>query len=175
MKTPLRALRRPASTFRPPQRRHSSTAISPRWLSELPPRIGNCLTFGTSPAQTEEASSILDLVARDWRTLLAGSEGFLTSPSRRGLYRQAVVWGDMDSMVPALLPSPFHPLIYLGYSRSLTTNQSPLTLCQATSTTSSTTNGPSPAAPSGPKSTPRTSTPPAPLRGTRPGRPAARA
>lgn len=29
---------------------------------------------------------------------MAGSEGFLTGSDRRGLYRQSVVWGDMDSM-----------------------------------------------------------------------------
>ncbi|KAF4556330.1 Hypothetical protein D9617_1g082060 [Elsinoe fawcettii] len=59
-----------------------------------------------SPAQTKEATGILESIARDWRELVAGSEGYLTAPGRRGLYRQAVVWGEMDSMVsPKLKPS----------------------------------------------------------------------
>lgn len=48
--------------------------------------------------QTDEAGSILREIARDWRELLAGSEGFLTSKERRGLYRQEVVWGEQDMM-----------------------------------------------------------------------------
>ncbi len=51
--------------------------------------------FGLKPAQVEEAGSILKEIARDWRELVAGSEGFLTGKRRRGLYRQNVVWGEM--------------------------------------------------------------------------------
>lgn len=51
--------------------------------------------FGISDAQTREAGSILQEVSRDWRALLAGSEGFLTAHEYRGLYRQEVVWGEM--------------------------------------------------------------------------------
>ncbi|GAM82360.1 hypothetical protein ANO11243_003390 [Dothideomycetidae sp. 11243] len=76
----------------------SSAAPSPKWLSELPARIGKCLTFGTTEAQTRDATEVLRAVASDWRELMAGSEGFLTGSDRRGLYRQSVVWGDMDSM-----------------------------------------------------------------------------
>ncbi|KAH5428871.1 hypothetical protein HBI47_112940 [Parastagonospora nodorum] len=76
----------------------SSSALPPRWLTSLRPRLGKCITFGLSPAQTHEAGSILQEVSSDWRELLAGSEGFLTSKEYRGLYRQEVVWGEMDSM-----------------------------------------------------------------------------
>lgn len=51
--------------------------------------------FGIDDAQTSEAASILQEVSSDWRELLAGSEGFLTSQEYRGLYRQEVVWGEM--------------------------------------------------------------------------------
>ena len=51
--------------------------------------------FGINDAQTSEAASILQEVLSDWRELLAGSEGFLTSQEYRGLYRQEVVWGEM--------------------------------------------------------------------------------
>ena len=54
--------------------------------------------FGMNAQQTSEAASILQEITKDWRELLAGSEGFLTSKDRRGLYRQEVVWGEMDSM-----------------------------------------------------------------------------
>lgn len=56
--------------------------------------------FGLSSSeQTAAAGGILGDIARDWRELVAGSEGFLTGVDRRGLYRQEVVWGEMDSMV----------------------------------------------------------------------------
>ncbi|KAL6707372.1 hypothetical protein ACN47E_004151 [Coniothyrium glycines] len=87
------------------QTRHRSTSnapatapLSPRWLADVKSRIGKCIMFGISPAQTEEAGSILQEISRDWRELVAGSEGFLTAPEYRGLFRQEVVWGEMDSM-----------------------------------------------------------------------------
>lgn len=84
-------------------RENSTTAatasLSPRWLSDARQRIGKCITFGLKPDQTERAGQILSEIARDWRELVAGSEGFLTGPSRRGMHRQEVVWGEMDSMV----------------------------------------------------------------------------
>jgi len=52
---------------------------------------------GLEEPQMDQASAILAEIAQDWRELLAGSEGFLTGPGRRGLYRQAVVWGEMVS------------------------------------------------------------------------------
>ena len=51
--------------------------------------------FGLDSRQTDEAYSILKVIALQWRELVAGSEGFLTGKNRRGLYRQAVVWGEM--------------------------------------------------------------------------------
>lgn len=55
--------------------------------------------FGLNQDQVTQAGGILSEIARDWRDLVAGSEGFLTGPDRQGLHRQAVVWGEMDSMV----------------------------------------------------------------------------
>lgn len=37
-------------------------------------------------------------VARDWRELLAGSEGFLTGRGRAGCEGREVVWGEMVSV-----------------------------------------------------------------------------
>jgi hypothetical protein len=73
----------------------TSAALSPRWLSDVRARIGKCIMFGIDSAQTQEAGSILQEVARDWRELVAGSEGYLTGKEWRGLYRQEVVWGEM--------------------------------------------------------------------------------
>ncbi|KAF7715403.1 Uncharacterized protein PECH_007896 [Penicillium ucsense] len=61
-------------------------------------RIGRCISFGLQPAQVEGAGDILRQLARDWRELIAGSEGFLTDEKRRSLYRHNVVWGEMDVM-----------------------------------------------------------------------------
>lgn len=58
-------------------------------------RVGKCMMFGLKPAQVDDAGKILQQLARDWRELIAGSEGFLTDGKRRGLYRHNVVWGEM--------------------------------------------------------------------------------
>ncbi|KAL8870451.1 MAG: hypothetical protein Q9174_003513 [Haloplaca sp. 1 TL-2023] len=76
----------------------STDSISPRWLSDLRSRLGKCIIFGLRPSQIEEASAILRLITRDWRALLAGSEGFLIGRSRAGFERHQIVWGEMDSM-----------------------------------------------------------------------------
>ena len=51
--------------------------------------------FGMRERQLDDAISILKEIARDWRELLAGSQGYVTDRDRRGLFRQAVVWGEM--------------------------------------------------------------------------------
>lgn len=51
--------------------------------------------FGLKPSQVLEAGRILQQIARDWRELVAGSQGFLTHKTRRAVYRQNVAWGDM--------------------------------------------------------------------------------
>jgi hypothetical protein len=53
------------------------------------------MMFGLKPAQIDDAGKILQQLARDWRELIAGSEGFLTDEKRRSLYRHNVVWGEM--------------------------------------------------------------------------------
>ena len=45
----------------------------------------------------DEAGNILKVVAREWRELVAGSEGFLTGRGRAGAEGREVVWGDMVS------------------------------------------------------------------------------
>jgi hypothetical protein len=55
--------------------------------------------FGMDATQTQKAAEICEVLGRDWRELLAGSEGFLTGEKRAGLLRHKVVWGEMDSMV----------------------------------------------------------------------------
>lgn len=70
-------------------------AVNPRWLTMTKRRIGKVLFSKVSPQQTQEAAAILRQLARDWRGLIAGSEGFLTDWNRRGLYQHNVVWGEM--------------------------------------------------------------------------------
>ncbi|KAL1964327.1 hypothetical protein VTN77DRAFT_7012 [Rasamsonia byssochlamydoides] len=84
-----------ANTPSTPSKAHS---LDPRWLTLIKRRIGKCLMFGLKPVQVQEAGRILQLLARDWRELIAGSEGFLTDETRRALFRHNVVWGEMDVM-----------------------------------------------------------------------------
>lgn len=74
-----------------------TTLLPPRWLSDLKTRIGKCILFGLQPTQIDEAGSLLGTVAKDWRQLVAGSEGFLVGRGRAGLEGQEVVWGEMVS------------------------------------------------------------------------------
>lgn len=53
------------------------------------------MMFGLRSEQVQKAGSVLRQLARDWRELVAGSEGYLTDEKRRGLYRHNVVWGEM--------------------------------------------------------------------------------
>lgn len=80
--------------------RPDPTTPNARSLDELRTRIGKCIMFGLKSHQMETAGAVSQEIARDWRRLLAGREGFLTAPDRRGLYRQAVVWGEMVSSEP---------------------------------------------------------------------------
>ncbi|KEF60027.1 uncharacterized protein A1O9_04877 [Exophiala aquamarina CBS 119918] len=76
----------------------NTTTVSPRWLTDTKARIGKCISFGMSPSLVDSAGNILRELGTDWRNLVAGSEGYLTSKERAGLHRQAIVWGEQDSM-----------------------------------------------------------------------------
>ncbi|KAI0533039.1 thioesterase-like superfamily-domain-containing protein [Xylaria digitata] len=67
-----------------------------RWVSDVRARIGKCIMFGCDAAQVQRAAKILGTLAREWRVLSAGSEGFLAG-GRGALEDQQVVWGEMDS------------------------------------------------------------------------------
>jgi hypothetical protein len=95
----------PSSQKQEKQKPPSTASLSPRWLSDVKQRVGHCLMWGLQPAQIDEAGQILHEIAQDWRELVAGSEGFLTDRTRRGLFRQEVVWGEMDSMVSVIAAS----------------------------------------------------------------------
>ncbi|KAL4910604.1 hypothetical protein BDW74DRAFT_685 [Aspergillus multicolor] len=73
--------------------------IDPRWLTMTKRRVGRCMMFGLKPPQIQEAGELMRQIATDWRELIAGSEGYLTDATRRGLFRQSVAWGEMDSHV----------------------------------------------------------------------------
>ena len=71
---------------------------SPRWLNEVRARIGKCISFGLNKEQIAETGTLVRTLAKEWRVLLAGPEGFLTYPKRAGLLRHPIVWGELDSM-----------------------------------------------------------------------------
>lgn len=72
--------------------------LSPRWLSETKVRLGKCINFGMTDAQVASAGHLLAEVSRDWRTLIAGSEGFLVHPHRAGILSAPIDWGSQDTM-----------------------------------------------------------------------------
>lgn len=67
-----------------------------RWLQDIRSRIGKCIAWGLTPEQLKKVGTIMKILAKDWRHLLAGSRGFPIS--KPGLFRHEVVWGEMDSM-----------------------------------------------------------------------------
>lgn len=48
--------------------------------------------------QTTRAGVLLAEVARDWKELVAGSEGYLISPKRAGITSTLIEWGHQDAM-----------------------------------------------------------------------------
>lgn len=84
-----------SSTFATPPNAPVTAALPARWLSDLKQRIGKCIIFGLNQEQVDEVGNIMRIVARDWRELLAGSEGFLTGRGRAGCEGREVVWGEM--------------------------------------------------------------------------------
>lgn len=101
----------------PAQEPHSPRPLPPaRWVSDVRARIGKCIIFGCDAAQIQRAAKIIGTLAREWRVLSAGSEGFL-SGGLRGLEDQQVVWGEMDSFVgPSFLLRPVAAEVLSGYS-----------------------------------------------------------
>ena len=67
-----------------------------RWLSDLKQRIGKCIIFGLNQEQVDEVGDVMRVLARDWRELVAGSEGFITG--RAGYEEREVAWGEMVSV-----------------------------------------------------------------------------
>lgn len=45
------------------------------------------------------ATAVLKELGKWWRRLIIAEDGFLTGYERGGVKRQAVLWGEMDSMV----------------------------------------------------------------------------
>jgi hypothetical protein len=83
------------------QQKHQQAPELPpsRWYADLQARLGKCIIFGCSPAQVHRVAGVLGALTREWRSLSAGSEGFL---QQGGLEGQAVVWGEMDSFVSCI-------------------------------------------------------------------------
>lgn len=85
-------------------RRAQGTATDPsngnaaRWLADARTRIGKCISFGMSAPLVDEAAKVCAELGRDWREIVAGSEGYVTDPHRAGLHQHSLVWGDQDSM-----------------------------------------------------------------------------
>ncbi|PGH27336.1 hypothetical protein AJ80_01048 [Polytolypa hystricis UAMH7299] len=90
--------------------------IDSRWLSTIKKRVAKCVTFGLQPHQSKQAGDVLQIIARDWRQLVAGSEGFLTGGDRRGLFCHNVVWGEMH------IPGHVNNVAYVRYAETARVN-----------------------------------------------------
>lgn len=75
-----------------------TATLPPRWLSETKSRLGKCISFGMTPTQTHKAGTLLTDLSTNWRTLMAGSEGYLTHPHRAGILSAPIDWGSQDTM-----------------------------------------------------------------------------
>lgn len=69
------------------------------------------MMFGLKTPQVQEAGEVLQQLARDWRELVAGSEGFLTNDIVRGLFRHNVTWGEMVCFLGCFLLDWLHGLL----------------------------------------------------------------
>ncbi|KAF8471830.1 hypothetical protein BDZ91DRAFT_653199 [Kalaharituber pfeilii] len=72
-----------------------SQTLNSEWLSTIKARIGKCIFHGLKHDETLEVAALLKNLATNWREYVAGSDGFLTTEQRRGLFRHSVVWEDM--------------------------------------------------------------------------------
>ncbi|KAL1849265.1 hypothetical protein Plec18167_008113 [Paecilomyces lecythidis] len=114
---PARQDAHPSSTSTPTK----PHTIDPRWLTLTKRRLGKCMMFGLKPHQVDGAGKILQEIARDWRGLIAGSEGFLTEEKRTALLRHNVVWGEMDIML-TVLKGHVNNVTYVRYAESARVN-----------------------------------------------------
>ncbi|KAH8815951.1 thioesterase-like superfamily-domain-containing protein [Xylogone sp. PMI_703] len=92
------------------------TPSQSRWLSTTKSRIGKCILWGLDQEQTRRAAAVLKILGEEWRELVAGQEGFLTSRKRAGLLRHKVVWGEMDRM------AHINNVTYVRYAESARIN-----------------------------------------------------
>lgn len=51
--------------------------------------------FGLHAEQVHTAGTILEELTRNWRDLVAGSEGYLTDKCRRSFHRLARIYGNI--------------------------------------------------------------------------------
>jgi len=99
LQKPAQCLRNSSSNPAPSTYEPLHPTPNPRWLSDMKARLGKCIMFGGLDAPSiANAAGALRILATEWRSLVAGSEGFLVDKKRAGLLRQKVVWGEQDSM-----------------------------------------------------------------------------
>lgn len=73
----------------------SSPGLNSRWLSDFQAQLKQASEGSASSEKKVQVETLKQDVDSRWLDLLAGSEGFLTSPEWRGLDHHAVAWGDM--------------------------------------------------------------------------------
>ncbi|KAG9228217.1 thioesterase-like superfamily-domain-containing protein [Amylocarpus encephaloides] len=95
-----RTLSTPANPHGPTQTSANPPTPSPssRWLSDTKARIGRCIMFGVDSKHMGGGVGMCKILAKEWRELIAGRDGYLVADNRAGLLKQNVVWGEQDSM-----------------------------------------------------------------------------
>lgn len=64
-----------------------------RFLPDLKARLGKCILFGLHGEQLKTAGGLAEILAGEWRGLIAGAEGFLLDKGAE----EKVRWGEMVS------------------------------------------------------------------------------
>lgn len=81
-----------------------SLVLSSRWLTDLRKRLTTCQSkSASSPAKSKQIESRLTQLSDRWLDLSAGREGYLTQTRWKGLDKLNVLWGDMVSLMLAIL------------------------------------------------------------------------
>lgn len=97
LQKPIQCLRNSSSNPAPSSKEPPTP--DPRWLSDMKARLGKCIMFGGLDAPSiTNAADALRILSSEWRSLVAGREGFLVDKKRAGLLRHKVVWGEQDAM-----------------------------------------------------------------------------
>ncbi|KAI1215155.1 uncharacterized protein F4807DRAFT_23472 [Annulohypoxylon truncatum] len=86
----------PSRAYSSESKKESELIPSGHWYNEIKERLGKCILFGCSRGQARKIASLLRDATTEWRDLIAGSAGFLTT-GNSGFVDQKVAFGETAS------------------------------------------------------------------------------